>query len=115
MHFQIATFSNFQIKSILSLLLYVYTSMVSTRHDVFLMVALQKSFSKASHVLYISQPAISRHIKTLEEYYHTKLFNRSGAHISLTAAGQLLLERLTQVKAIQQQTEHEIAVISTPS
>jgi DNA-binding transcriptional LysR family regulator len=89
--------------------------MVSTRHDVFLMVALHNSFSKASHALYISQPAISRHIKTLEEYYHTRLFNRTGAHISLTAAGEILLERLTQVKAIQEQTENDIAGISARS
>ena len=85
--------------------------MVSTRHDVFLQVAHHNSFSRASHVLFISQPAISRHIKTLEEYYHTKLFIRSGSHISLTPAGEILLARLTEVKAIQEQTENEIAGI----
>jgi DNA-binding transcriptional LysR family regulator len=86
--------------------------MVSTRHDVFLTVAQHKSFSKASQVLYISQPAISKHIKSLEEYYKTKLFDRKGIHIELTAAGKLLFEKLTEVKRIQEQAEFEISTIN---
>jgi DNA-binding transcriptional LysR family regulator len=85
--------------------------MISTRHDVFLTVAQQKSFSKASQVLYISQPAISKHIKSLEEYYKTKMFDRKGILIELTPAGKLLFEKLTEVKRIQEQTEFEISTI----
>jgi DNA-binding transcriptional LysR family regulator len=85
--------------------------MISTRHDVFLTVAQQKSFSKASQVLYISQPAISKHIKSLEEYYKTKLFDRKGIQIELTPAGKLLFEKLTEVKKIQEETEFEISTI----
>jgi DNA-binding transcriptional LysR family regulator len=85
--------------------------MISTRHDVFLTVAQHKSFSKASQVLYISQPAISKHIKSLEEYYKTKLFDRKGIQIELTPAGKLLFEKLTEVKRVQEQTEFEISTI----
>lgn len=85
--------------------------MISTRHDVFLTVAQQKSFSKASQALYISQPAISKHIKSLEEYYKAKLFDRKGILIELTPAGKLLFEKLTEVKNIQEQTEFEISSI----
>lgn len=85
--------------------------MISTRHDVFLTVAQQKSFSKASQVLYISQPAISKHIKSLEEHYKAKLFDRKGIQIELTPAGKLLFEKLTEVKRIQEQTEFEISSI----
>lgn len=85
--------------------------MISTRHDVFLAVAQQKSFSKASQVLYISQPAISKHIKSLEEFYKTKLFDRKGIHIELTEAGRILLEKLVEVKRIQEQVEFEISTI----
>ncbi len=85
--------------------------MISNRHDVFLTVAQHKSFSKASQVLYISQPAISKHIKSLEEYYKTKLFDRKGIQIELTPAGKLLFEKLTEVKRIQEQTEFEISTI----
>ncbi len=85
--------------------------MISTRHDVFLTVAQQKSFSKASQALYISQPAISKHIKSLEEYYKAKLFDRKGILIELTPAGKLLFEKLIEVKNIQDQTEFEISSI----
>ncbi len=86
--------------------------MISTRHEVFLTVAQQQSFSKASDVLYISQPAISNHIKALEAFYKTKLFNRKGIHIVLTNSGTLLYEKLQTVKKIQDQTEFEIATLN---
>ncbi len=83
--------------------------MLSTHHLVFIEVAQENSFSKASQVLFISQPAISKHIKFLEEYYQTKLFERKGIQIALTATGNLLLKRLLFVKNIQAETEFEIA------
>ncbi len=86
--------------------------MISARHEVFYEVARQKSFSKASQVLYISQPAISKHIRSLEEYYHTKLFERKGIAIELTRAGKLLFDKLSEVKTIQEQTEFEISTIN---
>jgi DNA-binding transcriptional LysR family regulator len=86
--------------------------MISTRHEVFLTVAQQNSFSKASQSLYISQPAISKHIKSLEEFYRTKLFDRKGIQISLTPAGKVLLEKLLEVKRIQEQAAFEISTIN---
>lgn len=89
--------------------------MLSTRHLVFIEVAREKSFSKASKSLFISQPAVSKHIKYLEDYYKAKLFERNGLQINLTDAGKLLLERLLRVKNIQQETEFEISTISDQS
>ncbi|MFL9485584.1 LysR substrate-binding domain-containing protein [Chitinophagaceae bacterium LWZ2-11] len=83
--------------------------MLSTRHTIFIEVAQQKSFSKAAEILFISQPAISKHIKQLEAYYKTKLFERSGLQIELTPAGSLLFDRLLDVLRIQEQTEFEIS------
>ena len=85
--------------------------MISTRHMVFMHVAELLSFSKASQVLFISQPAISKHIQLLEAQYQTKLFERKALQIELTAAGQLLLSRLQTVKTIEQQTEFDISVL----
>lgn len=83
--------------------------MLSIKHEVFLEVAKQKSFSKASQQLFISQPAISKHIKNLEEQYATRLFERKGMGIELTDAGKLLLEKITEVKVIQEETEFELS------
>lgn len=85
--------------------------MISTRHMVFMHVAELLSFSKASEVLFISQPAVSKHIQLLEAQYQTKLFERKALQIELTAAGQLLLSRLQTVKTIEQQTEFDISVL----
>ena len=86
--------------------------MLSVKHEVFIEVAKQKSFSKASQLLFISQPAISKHIKNLEDYYGTKLFDRKGISIELTEAGSILFDKLTEVKSIQEKTEFEISVIN---
>ena len=50
------------------------------------------NFSKASEKLYISQPTISLHIKSLEDELHTQLFKRSTKHLLLTNKGKDLYE-----------------------
>ena len=85
--------------------------MLSTRHEIFIEVATQLSFSKASEVLFISQPAISKHIKALEDYYKTTLFERKGNIILLSDAGKLLFHRLKEAKKIQGQLEFELSVL----
>ncbi|MEP7256015.1 MAG: LysR family transcriptional regulator [Ferruginibacter sp.] len=85
--------------------------MLSTRHEIFMEVATNLSFSKASEVLFISQPAISKHIKALEAYYKTTLFERKGNTIHLSPGGKLLLHRLKEAKKIQNQLEFELSVL----
>jgi Transcriptional regulator len=82
--------------------------MLSYKHKVFLAVARQLSFTKASQELFISQPAITKHIKQLEEHYKASLFERRGSAISLTEAGSILLEHLTKAQTIEKQLEFEI-------
>lgn len=86
--------------------------MLSTRHRIFLEVATLKSFSKAAQTMYISQPAISKHIKALEDFYQTKLINRYANKIDLTPAGILLFEKLQEVKIMQDQIEFELSSLS---
>ena len=65
--------------------------MIDFRLKVFCSVAHNLSFTKASKELYVSQPAISKHIQELETEYSTRLFERMGTHITLTPDGELLL------------------------
>ncbi len=88
--------------------------MLSFKHEVFLEVAQLKSFTKASQSLYISQPAISKHVKQLEEDYKTSLFERKGNTISLTPAGQILLDALTKARALEKQLEFDISTHRDP-
>ena len=54
------------------------------RLRVFSSVAKNLSFTKASQELFISQPAITKHIQELETMYQTRLFERMGNKILLT-------------------------------
>jgi len=59
----------------------------------FITVARYESFSKASEQLYVTQPAVSKRVASLEEELGTQLFNRIARQISLTEAGKQLLPK----------------------
>lgn len=63
----------------------------------FVSVAEFGSFSEASEHLYLTQPAISKRIATLEHELDTRLFDRVGRQIQLTEAGQALLPRAQKI------------------
>jgi DNA-binding transcriptional LysR family regulator len=58
----------------------------------FLIVYETKSFSKASKILKISQPAVTQKIKQLEEFIGAKLIERKKSGIVLTNKGKYFLE-----------------------
>lgn len=82
--------------------------MINFSHEVFYEVARQLSFSKAAETLYISQPAISKHIQSLEKFYKVSLFERKGISVALTTEGKILLEHLTKARELQRQLEFDI-------
>lgn len=63
----------------------------------FLEVAHQKSFTKASQTLHVSQPTISKVVKTLENELNATLFERSGKEVKLTDAGWAVFQRAQKV------------------
>lgn len=67
------------------------------RLKVFLTVANRASFTKAAAELFISQPAVTKHIKELEDEYNSKLFDRNGHKIALTAAGKILQQHAKNI------------------
>ncbi|WP_276496150.1 LysR family transcriptional regulator [Pontibacter litorisediminis] len=86
--------------------------MLSQRHEVFIEVARLLSFTKASQTLFISQSAISKHVKALEEFYKTGLFHRHGNTVSLTPSGKLLYQKLLQARQLQHELYEELRHIS---
>jgi DNA-binding transcriptional LysR family regulator len=89
--------------------------MISFAHRVFMEVAANLSFSKAAQVLFVTQPAISKHIKALEDQYKVPLFERKGNSILLTEAGKRLNEYLLQATEIQRKIEYDLSVLSNVS
>ena len=71
--------------------------MTKVQINAFLTVAREKSFTRAANVLYISQPAISKSISTMEEELGFRLFDRRDNVLSLTAAGKQMFEFFVRV------------------
>ena len=87
-------------------------SLENFRLVVFRAVAEKLSFRKAAEGLYLTQPAVSLQIKALEEEVGVQLFDRTGAHITLTPAGRVLLNYSEQIKTLIVEAGHEIAALS---
>jgi len=63
----------------------------------FVEVARQKSFTKASHILLVSQPSISKLIKNLEDELKVTLLDRSERKIELTDVGRIVYEQALKI------------------
>jgi epsilon-lactone hydrolase len=73
---------------------------VEVRHlRAFVAVAEELNFSRAAERLYVSQPALSRTIRTLERAVGCRLLQRSTHRVELTLAGEALLDRSRVVLA----------------
>jgi LysR family transcriptional regulator, hydrogen peroxide-inducible genes activator len=75
----------------------------------FLQVAELESFTRASEVLGISQPALSRSIQRLEEELGQPIFERKTKSLALTDTGTLLLARAQQILSLIEDTKAEIS------
>ena len=71
-------------------------------------VAENLSFSKAANDLNISQPAVTRHIKELEERYKTNLLERKGNKIYLTKAGEKVYNAFKEIAQQYRNLDFEI-------
>lgn len=83
--------------------------MFDFRLKVFYVVAKRLNFTKAAAELYISQPAVSKHIQELETYYATKLFHRNGSRIRLTKTGAHLLKNTEKLMELHRRIDIEMA------
>lgn len=64
---------------------------------VFITVSELKSINKSSDVLLLSQPAISKKIKQLEEYFGQKLLIRSSKGVSFTPEGEIFYQKAKKI------------------
>lgn len=75
-------------------------------------VARSLSFTRASQALFLSQSAISKHIKSLEAFYKIGLFERHGNSVSLTAAGKLLYTKLLEAEQLKTDLHEQLKGIN---
>ncbi|HCC69101.1 MAG TPA: LysR family transcriptional regulator [Nitrospiraceae bacterium] len=79
---------------------------------VFCTVAETKSFSKASEVIHLTQPAVSLQIQALEEMYGIKLFDRSSSAVTLTRPGEILYKYAKEILSLYSSAAKEISGIT---
>lgn len=72
--------------------------MLDFRMDTFLAVCQCMNYTRAAEMLSITQPAVSQHIRYLEEEYQTKLFVQRGRRIELTESGVLLMHTVLRMQ-----------------
>lgn len=75
----------------------------------FVAVARGGSITHAAKVVHLSQPAVSAHIKTLEDELGLSLFDRTSRGMTLTAEGKRLLTRAEQTIAAHRELLDEAA------
>lgn len=83
--------------------------MTRNQLEIFRVVAEKKSFSEAARILHISQPAISLQIQAMEEYYGTKLFDRTTKRVALTKAGEVLYRYALQLLTLFDSAQRDIS------
>lgn len=83
--------------------------MINTElYKIFYVVATTKNITKASEKLNISQPAVTKHIKNLEEQLEVNLFIRTRKGVTLTPIGQKIFLEIKNALTIFSNIETEI-------
>jgi len=82
--------------------------MADRRLHVFFTVARLLSFTKAAESLHMTQPAVTFQVRQLEEYFNTRLFDRTHNRISLTEAGEKVYEYAERIFQLYNELENSV-------
>ncbi len=77
----------------------------------FARVAEEGGFTRAAHSLRLSQPAVSKAVRELEQQTGVPLLERAGRVTRLTAAGEALFARARELFAVEQSAEEELRAL----
>lgn len=73
--------------------------MIDQRLKTFLIICKTMNFTKAAELLNMTQPAVTKHIQFLEQYYNAPLFKQKGRSKELTEEGKILYDYVTKMEA----------------
>jgi DNA-binding transcriptional LysR family regulator len=82
--------------------------MADRRLQVFHTVARLLSFTKAAEALHMTQPAVTFQVRQLEEYFNTRLFDRTHNRIALTEAGKRAFEYADRIFGLYTEMENAV-------
>ncbi|GAC1435914.1 MAG: selenium metabolism-associated LysR family transcriptional regulator [Terriglobales bacterium] len=86
--------------------------MENFRLKVFRVVAQHLNFRRAAEDLFISQPAVTQQIKTLEDEIGLPLFDRAAGRVALTSSGKILLRYAEKLKRTADEATQALAEAS---
>ncbi|WP_256759219.1 LysR family transcriptional regulator [Cohnella sp. WQ 127256] len=75
---------------------------------VFLEVADTRNFSRAAERLHMTQPAVSQHIRSLEERLKVRLLERNNKSVTLTKAGDIVLHHAKEISGLYRRMEEMV-------
>lgn len=78
--------------------------------EYFLAVAREQNISAAAEALHLSQPTLSRQLKSMEKELGKQLFIRGNRNITLTEEGMILRKRAEEILDLVKKTKNEISV-----
>jgi DNA-binding transcriptional LysR family regulator len=82
--------------------------MSDRRLKVFHTVARLLSFTKAAEALHMTQPAVTFQVRQLEEYFNTRLFDRTHNKVNLTPAGERVSEFAERIFDLYTEMENSV-------
>lgn len=82
--------------------------MSDRRLKVFHAVARLLSFTKAAEALYMTQPAVTFQVRQLEEYFNTRLFDRTHNKVTLTPAGERVCQFAARIFDLYDEMENSV-------
>lgn len=82
--------------------------MADRRLQVFYTVARMLSFTKAADTLHMTQPAVTFQVRQLEDYFNTRLFDRTHNRVTLTAAGRKIYEYCERIFELYSEMDHAV-------
>lgn len=82
--------------------------MLDYRTHTFLAAYRTRSFTRAAEELHVTQPAVSQHIRQLEQHYGCALFEKTGRGVEPTAAADLLYRALDAMRNDERRLREEL-------
>jgi len=86
--------------------------MSDRRLQVFHVVAGVLSFTRAAEMLHMTQPAVTHQIRQLEEELNARLFDRSNNRISLTAAGEQVMQYAEKIIGLYGEMSESVKLLT---
>lgn len=82
--------------------------MLDFRVKTFIELCRTKNYTKTAENLHMTQPAVTQHIKYLEEFYKCKLFNYNKKVLTITEQGKMLYKYLLTLSSDERKIQEEI-------